>query len=60
MDPKANIKEQTKLAKEITAIWDDCNGDGTLTVGQMEVVADKAARLAELVIALQEWISKTM
>lgn len=58
MDPKANIKEQRELAKEIQAIWDDCNGDGTLTSEQAELVADKANRLADLVLALDEWRSK--
>ena len=58
MDPKANIKRQRELAKEIHAIWDDCNGDGTLTAEQAEVVADKANELAELVLALDEWRRK--
>ncbi len=58
MDPFAHIKEQREVAKAITKIWDDCNGDGTLTEKQLEAVADHANRLAELVIALDEWRMK--
>jgi len=58
MDPVANIKEQRSEAKAILAIWDDCNGDGTLTTDQLEAVADHANRLAELVEALDAWRNK--
>lgn len=58
MDPVANIKEQREIAKQILKIWDDCNGDGTLTTEQLEAVADHANRLAELVEALDEWRTK--
>jgi hypothetical protein len=55
MDPVANKIEQIRVAKAITAVWDDCNADGTLTYSQMEEIADLANRLAELVAALAEW-----
>lgn len=58
MDPDANLKEQREIAREIQAIWDDCNEDGTLTFPQMAAISDKAGRLAELVEALDKWISK--
>ena len=45
MDPNANLEEQLRLAKEIDeALLSD--------------VVLKAYRLAELVLALHEWISK--
>ena len=55
MDPIANIKEQRAIAREIQKVWDDCNADGTLTPAQQEHVAERANRLAELVLALDEW-----
>lgn len=58
MDPDTNLKEQREIAREIQAIWDDCNEDGTLTVSQMVVISEKAGRLAELVEALDGWISR--
>lgn len=58
MDPIANLKEQLELAREIRAIWDDCNGDGTLTRQQQDAASEKAERLSELVLALDEWMSK--
>lgn len=46
MDPDANLEEQLKLAKNITkAEWEDIDDDR----------ADMY-RLAELVLALDEWI----
>lgn len=58
MDPKANLKEQIALAKELNEIWDDCNGDGTLSNARAQYAAQQAGRLAELVIALDEWQRK--
>lgn len=58
MDPIANLKEQLEIANDITRVWDDCSGDETLTAEQNDYVACKAARLAELVIALDEWQRK--
>lgn len=55
MDPTANKIEQMSVAKQILAIWDDCNADGTLTRGQSEEMCDLANRLAELVQALAGW-----
>lgn len=47
MDPNANLKEQLILARRIVANSDD----ETSYVNSMD-----AARLAELVIALDEWL----
>lgn len=58
MDPTANLKEQVEVALDIVRTWDDCNADGTLTREMQEHVADQANRLAELVIALDEWIKR--
>lgn len=55
MDPTANLREQRLIAKDILKVWDDCNADGTLTAKQQDYVSDQAARLAELVIALDNW-----
>ena len=55
MDPVANKIEQMSVAKQILAIWDDCNADGTLTKGQSEEMADLGYILAELVEALAQW-----
>jgi hypothetical protein len=57
MDPDANLKEQRSLAREILARWDDCADDGTLTESQTIALAFKANRLAELVEALDQWIT---
>lgn len=51
MDPNANLKEQLELATEIQGIVDQSYADTVTT-------ADKGIRLAELVLALNEWISK--
>jgi hypothetical protein len=58
MDPIANLKEQLSLAREIRASWGDCNADGTLTPDMYTDVASKAEELAELVLALDEWMRK--
>lgn len=51
MDPKANLKEQIELAKQILEIEDHCTND-------TENVVDLGSRLAELVLALDEWQRK--
>lgn len=48
MDPNANLKEQLDLANGIMKVWDD---------GAYPAPED-AARLSELVVALDEWIRK--
>lgn len=58
MDPNANLKGQLELAKEILGVWDDCDANGRLTQHQAEHVSDQAEKLAELVIALNNWISR--
>ncbi len=57
MDPNANLAEQLKIAKDIEKVWDDCNADGTLTREMSEHVAEQANRLAELVLALDGWLT---
>ena len=46
MDPDANLKEQLELAESIQQAYDN----------EEEVDPDDAARLAELVIALNGWM----
>jgi hypothetical protein len=55
MDPIANKIEQMSVAKQILAIWDNCDEDGTLTKAQSDEMNDLANRLAELVEALAGW-----
>jgi hypothetical protein len=57
MDPMANLMDQLETAKYILKTWDNCTEDGELTYAQQVDVANKANELAELVIALDEWIS---
>jgi hypothetical protein len=58
MDPNANLEEQLRLAAEIQAIIDDCDDNGDNTPEQDVQLIASGARLAELVIALNEWIQK--
>lgn len=53
MDPNANLQEQAQLAKAMT----DASEYPTSNAKWLEL-ADRADRLAELVIALDEWIAK--
>ena len=50
MDPDANLDEQKRLAKELLVKDADCR------CGNID--PEKAERLAELVLALDEWITK--
>lgn len=58
MDPTVNLKEQLGLAREVVKVLDDCNGDGTLTIGQLEYLSGMAGEIAERITSLHEWISK--
>lgn len=49
MDPNANMREQRELAESIAAGFDDDDNPPDM---------DDARRLAELVLALDEWLSK--
>ena len=49
MDPNANLKEQLKLAHRILSEFDNEKMNG--------FVLQDSERLAELVIALNEWLS---
>ena len=57
MDPDANLREQRQIAADILATWDACADDGMLTTAQAAHVAHEAHRLAELVEALDTWIT---
>lgn len=50
MDPTANLTEQLTLARRMIADYDNPNGNG--------IDQDDAARLAELVVALDAWIRR--
>lgn len=64
MDPKANLTEQILLARRIAKAYDEGGDYDTACAiknGQPErtdlaEIASDAARLAELVLALHEWI----
>ena len=56
MDPDANLIEQRHVAQDIMRIWDNCPEDGTYTAKQLNDLSYLAMRLAELQVALDEWI----
>jgi hypothetical protein len=59
MDPDSNIREQLEIAEEINSISDAVDPDtGRYTIGQLDDLADKALRLAELVEALNTWLMR--
>lgn len=55
MDPIANLNEQRRIAREILKIWDGADEHGCLESEKEEQAAELAQRLAELVLALDEW-----
>lgn len=57
MDPEANMIEQLSLARQIRNYCD--LGDEDPSPADIETLTHKAARLAELVLALAEWNRKT-
>lgn len=58
MDPVANIIEQRELARLINAATDTADKDGKLDSVSEQAILDHADRLAELVLALDEWRRK--
>ena len=58
MDPDANLREQLEISADILAVMDAADEDGSLTPVQLENLAGYAARLAELVQALNTWICR--
>jgi hypothetical protein len=50
MDPNTNLKEQLELAKAMIEAYEEEDGNG--------IDQDDANRLAELVLALHEWLGK--
>lgn len=53
MDPDANLEEQLELAQELMEVnSDDMDTDA------LQEIEEKASRLAELVLALDEWIER--
>lgn len=57
MDPTANLAMQRALAAEANKIRDRCNDDGTFEAADADRLRDIAMELAELVEALDNWIS---
>jgi hypothetical protein len=57
MDPTANLTEQRSIVAEINAINDAADDEGNLTAEQQGDLNDLGTRLAELVEALDNWIS---
>ena len=54
MDPNANLTEQLRLARRIMAQWDRSDDE----TADCESIATNAARLAYLVVSLDEWRTK--
>jgi len=50
MDPNANLKEMLELAASIQETYEDEDGNG--------VDQDDANRLAELILAMHEWLGR--
>ena len=57
MDPNANLRQQLAVAAQINAIVDNCTDDGHFSPKQLDELQGLAAQLAELVTALDGWIS---
>ena len=59
MDPNANLEEQLKLAAELQRMEDEQEGDWSdwESSAQLDYL-EAAGRLAELVLALSEWLHK--
>lgn len=57
MDPEANLKEQRTLAEDIIDILDDETNDEQ-DYDVLAEVAAQAMRLAELVQAMDQWMSR--
>jgi len=53
MDPNENLREQRRIVTEINRLAD--GDEGCFTIDEM---AEKAQRLAELVEAMDQWISR--
>lgn len=56
MDPNANLAEQRQIAQAIQAVEGLADADGRITYAQQREIEQYAERLAELVIALDDWI----
>lgn len=56
MDPDANLEAALERAREIIKKIDGANDDGTLDADARESVVNLANELAELVVALDEWL----
>lgn len=54
MDPNANLDEQLRLVEEIQAMQDAGGPSGEVEIGAL---TENAERLAELVEALDHWIT---
>ena len=59
MDPDANLREQRAIAVDVMAIWDNSDAETCgFTEEQQGELTEHAIRLAELVQALDQWISR--
>jgi len=54
MDPNGNLEEQRRLADVIR----DAAGAGPMSRAEVDAFIERAARLAELVEAMDEWLSR--
>lgn len=57
MDPKANIDEQREIARDVIAFIDGLS-ESDDAENALKLLIDPSARLAELVLALDEWRTK--
>jgi len=55
VDIEANKREQLEVSKDILTTWDQCPESGEPTAMQLDEMYVQAHRLAELVIAAQQW-----
>lgn len=60
MDPDANLERQREIAQEIVTLTDTSEGEGWDETDRevLEKLASLANELADLVLALDEWITK--
>jgi hypothetical protein len=59
MDPIANLREQLALAAKIQMLSEaEANGGQDVELARLRMVAAASERLADLVLALNDWISK--
>ncbi len=55
MDPDANLQEQLEIARSVVRNIEQREGNAMPDLSEAEI-ADAADRLAELILALDEWL----